>query len=131
MVTSRQKALEPDLAPLASIETWGCAGVDPRIIGTRPVPASRRALSEGPPVGAIALVEAGTAFASQPIAVARELHLDVAKTHVDGGAIALGPASGVQVLVPLLHELKRKDVRRGLATLCIGGGQGTALVVER
>jgi len=135
VVMSREKALELGLVPLASIVSWASAGVDPRIMGTGPIPASRRALSDGGlTIEDIDLVEANEAFASQTIAVARELHLDLAKTNVNGGAIALGHpvgASGARILVTLLHEMKRRDVRRGLATLCIGGGQGTALVVER
>ena len=135
VVMSREKALELGLVPLASIVSWASAGVDPRIMGTGPIPASRRALSDGGlTIEDIDLVEANEAFASQTIAVARELRLDLAKTNVNGGAIALGHpvgASGARILVTLLHEMERRDVRRGLATLCIGGGQGTALVVER
>ena len=135
VVMSKEKSLELGLDPLAAIVSWASAGVDPRIMGTGPIPASRRALSDaGLTIEDIDLVEANEAFASQTIAVARELHLDLAKTNVNGGAIALGHpvgASGARILVTLLHEMVRRDARRGLATLCIGGGQGTALVVER
>jgi acetyl-CoA C-acetyltransferase len=135
VVMSKEKALELGLEPLASILSWASAGVDPRIMGTGPIPASRKALSKaGLSIEDIDLVEANEAFASQTIAVARELQLNTDKTNVNGGAIALGHpigASGTRVLVTLLYEMKRREVKRGLATLCIGGGQGTALVVER
>jgi acetyl-CoA C-acetyltransferase len=135
VVMSKDKALELGLEPLASIVSWASAGVDPKIMGTGPIPASRKALSKaGLTIEDIDLVEANEAFASQTIAVARELHLISDKTNVNGGAIALGHpigASGTRVLVTLLYEMKRREVKRGLATLCIGGGQGTALVVER
>jgi acetyl-CoA C-acetyltransferase len=135
VVMSKEKALELGLEPLACILSWASAGVDPRIMGTGPIPASRKALSKaGLSIEDIDLVEANEAFASQTIAVARELQLNTDKTNVNGGAIALGHpigASGTRVLVTLLYEMKRREVKRGLATLCIGGGQGTALVVER
>ncbi len=135
VVMSKEKALELGLQPLASIVSFASAGVDPKIMGTGPIPASRKALSKaGLTFKDIDLVEANEAFASQTIAVARELQLDSDKTNVNGGAIALGHpigASGTRVLVTLLYEMKRRDVKRGLATLCIGGGQGTAMVVER
>lgn len=135
VVMSKEKALELGLLPLATIVSWASAGVDPRIMGTGPIPASRKALSKvGLTIEDIDLVEANEAFASQTLAVARELHLDLDKTNVNGGAIALGHpvgASGARILVTLLHEMKRRDAKRGLATLCIGGGQGTAMVVER
>ena len=135
VVMSKEKALELGLEPLASIVSWASAGVDPRIMGTGPIPASRKALFKaGLTIEDIDLVEANEAFASQTIAVARELQLNTDKTNVNGGAIALGHpigASGTRVLVTLLYEMKRMEVKRGLATLCIGGGQGTALVVER
>lgn len=135
VVMSKEKALELGLLPLASIVSFASAGVDPKIMGTGPIPASRKALCKaGLSIENIDLVEANEAFASQTIAVARELQLDTDKTNVNGGAIALGHpigASGTRVLVTLLYEMKRRDVKRGLATLCIGGGQGTAMVVER
>ncbi|KJR49111.1 3-ketoacyl-CoA thiolase [Desulfosporosinus sp. I2] len=135
VIMSKEKALELGLQPLASIVSFASAGVDPKIMGTGPIPASRKALSKaGLTIEDIDLVEANEAFAAQTIAVARELQLKTDQTNVNGGAIALGHpigASGTRILVTLLYEMKRRDVKRGLATLCIGGGQGTALIVER
>ena len=135
VIMSKDKAVELGLTPLATMVAWASAGVDPKIMGTGPIPASRKALSRaGLTIEDIDLVEANEAFASQVLAVARELKLDPEKTNVNGGAIALGHpvgASGARILVTLLHEMKRRDAKRGLATLCIGGGQGTALIVER
>ncbi|EGW41703.1 acetyl-CoA C-acetyltransferase [Desulfosporosinus sp. OT] len=135
VVMSKEKALQLGLNPLATIVSFASAGVDPKIMGTGPIPASRKALSKaGLTITDIDLVEANEAFASQTIAVARELQLNSEKTNVNGGAIALGHpigASGTRILVTLLYEMKRREVKRGLATLCIGGGQGTAMVVER
>jgi len=132
---SKDKAVELGLTPLATMVSWASAGVDPKIMGTGPIPASRKALSRaGLTIEDIDLVEANEAFASQVLAVAQELKLDPEKTNVNGGAIAIGHpvgASGARILVTLLHEMKRRDAKRGLATLCIGGGQGTALIVER
>ena len=134
VVMSKEKALELGLQPLASIVSFASAGVDPKIMGTGPIPASRKALSKaGLTIEDIDLVEANEAFAAQTIVVARELQLLTDKTNVNGGAIALGHpigASGTRILVTLLYEMKRREVKRGLATLCIGGGQGTAMVVE-
>ena len=135
VVMSKDKAVELGLTPLATIVSWASAGVDPKIMGTGPIPASRKALAKaGLTVEDMDLVEANEAFASQTLAVADELKLDMDKTNVNGGAIALGHpigASGARILVTLLHEMKRRDAKHGLATLCIGGGQGTALIVER
>jgi len=135
VVMSKEKALQLGLNPLATIVSFASAGVDPKIMGTGPIPASRKALSKaGLTIKDIDLVEANEAFASQTIAVARELQLNPDITNVNGGAIALGHpigASGTRILVTLLYEMKRREVKRGLATLCIGGGQGTAMVVER
>lgn len=135
VVMSKEKAIALGLTPMATIVSWASAGVDPRIMGTGPIPASRKALAKaGLTISDIDLVEANEAFASQTLAVARELQFDMEKTNVNGGAIALGHpigASGTRVLVTLLHEMKRREVKRGLATLCIGGGQGTALIVEK
>lgn len=121
--------------PLARILGWGTAGVDPRIMGMGPVDATRKALAKaGLTLDDIDLVELNEAFAVQSLAVIRELRLDSRKVNVNGGAIALGHpvgASGARVLVTLLHEMERSDVRCGLAALCIGGGQGIAMVVER
>ena len=135
VVMSKDKAVELGLTPLATIVSWASAGVDPKIMGTGPIPASRKALAKaGLTVEDMDLVEANEAFASQTLAVADELKLDMDKTNVNGGAIALGHpigASGARILVTLLHEMKRRDAKHGLATLCIGGGQGTAVIVER
>lgn len=134
VVMSKEKALELGIEPMASIVSWASAGVDPKIMGTGPIPASRKALAKaGLTIEDIDLVEANEAFASQTISVARELRFDMEKTNVNGGAIALGHpigASGTRVLVTLLYEMKRREAKRGLATLCIGGGQGTAMVVQ-
>jgi len=135
VIMSKDKAEELSLIPLATIKSWASAGVDPRIMGTGPIPASRKALEKaGLKIEDIDLVEANEAFASQTLEVAKELKLDREKTNVNGGAIALGHpigASGTRILVTLLHEMKRSNAQRGLATLCIGGGQGIALIVER
>lgn len=135
VVMAKEKAEELGLTPLATIKSWASAGVDPLIMGTGPIPASRKALEKaGLKIEDIDLVEANEAFASQTLGVAKELHLDREKTNVNGGAIALGHpigASGTRILVTLLHEMKRSNAHRGLATLCIGGGQGIALIVER
>lgn len=135
VVMAKEKAVELGLTPLATITSWASAGVDPLIMGTGPIPASRKALKKaGLNIDDIDLVEANEAFASQTLCVAKELQLDMAKTNVNGGAIAIGHpvgASGTRILVTLLHEMKRKNAHRGLATLCIGGGQGIAMIVER
>jgi acetyl-CoA C-acetyltransferase len=135
VVMSKDKAVELGLTPLATIVSWASAGVDPKIMGTGPIPASRKALAKaGLTIEDMDLVEANEAFASQTLAVADELKLDMDKTNVNGGAIALGHpigASGARILVTLLHEMKRRDAKHGLATLCIGGGQGTAVIVKR
>ncbi|HZK54223.1 MAG TPA: acetyl-CoA C-acetyltransferase [Desulfosporosinus sp.] len=135
VVMAKEKAEELGLTPLATIVSWGSAGVDPQIMGTGPIPASRKALKKaGLKIEDIDLVEANEAFASQTLRVAKELKLDMTKTNVNGGAIALGHpvgASGTRIFVTLLHEMKRTNVHRGLATLCIGGGQGIAIIVKR
>jgi len=121
--------------PLATVLGWGASGVDPRIMGMGPVEAIRKAVAKaGLMLDDIDLVELNEAFAVQSLAVIRELRLDSRKVNVHGGAIALGHpvgASGARVLVTLLHEMERSGLRRGLAALCIGGGQGIALIVER
>ena len=124
------------LKPMAKLIGWGQGGVDPKIMGVGPVPASRAALKKaGLTIDDIDLVEANEAFAAQSIAVARELHFDMSKVNVNGGAISLGHpvgASGARIIVTLLHEMqKRADAKHGLATLCIGGGQGVATVFEK
>ena len=124
------------LKPMAKLIGWGQGGVDPKIMGVGPVVASRNAMKKaGVTIDDIDLVEANEAFAAQSIAVARELHFDMSKVNVNGGAIALGHpvgASGARIIVTLLHEmLKRPEAKKGLATLCIGGGMGTAVVFEK
>jgi acetyl-CoA C-acetyltransferase len=123
------------LQPLARIASWANAGVDPAIMGTGPIPASRKALEKaGWKLDEVDLVESNEAFAAQAICVVRELGLDPAKVNVNGGAIAIGHpvgASGARILTTLLHALKRTGGRKGLATLCVGGGMGVALCVER
>ena len=123
------------LKPLARIVSWAQVGVDPAIMGTGPIPASRKALEKaGWQAGDLDLVEANEAFAAQAIAVNKDLGWDTAKVNVNGGAIAIGHpigASGGRVLVTLLHEMGRRDAKKGLATLCIGGGMGIAMCVAR
>src|SRR6202023_1471264 len=121
--------------PLARIVSWAHAGVDPAIIGTGPIPASRAALKKaGWNVGDLDLVEANEAFAAQACAVNKDLGWDTSKVNVNGGAIAIGHpvgASGARVLVTLLHEMQKRDAKKGLATLCIGGGMGIAMCIAR
>jgi acetyl-CoA C-acetyltransferase len=135
IVASARKARELGLEPMARVVAYSNAGVDPAIMGTGPIPATRRCLARaGWQVDDLDLIEANEAFAAQAIAVNRELGWDTAKVNVNGGAIALGHpigASGARILVTLLHEMHKRDVRKGLATLCIGGGQGVATAVER
>jgi acetyl-CoA C-acetyltransferase len=129
------EAAKRKLAPLARIVSWAHAGVDPAIMGTGPIPASRRALEKaGWSVDALDLIEANEAFAAQACAVNKEMAWDMDKVNVNGGAIAIGHpigASGCRVLVTLLHEMQRRDAKKGLATLCIGGGMGIAMCVAR
>src|SRR3974377_1437741 len=121
--------------PLVRIVSWAHAGVDPAIMGTGPIPASRAALKKaGGRVGYLDLTEANEAFAAQACAVNKDLGWDTSKVNVNGGAIALGHpvgASGARVLVTLLYEMQKRDAKKGLATLCIGGGMGIAMCVER
>ena len=135
VVMSRRKADELGLKPMATIHSYATAGVEPRIMGMGPVPSTRKALEKGGlTLADIDLVEANEAFAAQSVAVGKELGFDRSKLNVNGGAIALGHpigASGTRVLVTLLYEMQRRQSRYGLATLCIGGGQGVALIVER
>ncbi|MEH7113137.1 acetyl-CoA C-acetyltransferase [Neobacillus niacini] len=134
VLMSREKASELGIKPIAVIRANGTAGVDPKIMGIGPVPASKKALKKaGLSIEEIDLVEANEAFAAQSLAVGRDLQISNDKLNVNGGAVALGHpigASGARVLVTLLHEMKRQGSRYGLATLCIGGGQGIATVVE-
>lgn len=135
VVMSAEKAEELGIKPLCKIVSYASGGVDPSIMGVGPVPATRKALDKaGLKIEDIDLVEANEAFAAQSLAVRKELGLDPEKTNVNGGAIALGHpigASGCRILVTLIYEMMKRDSKRGLATLCIGGGMGTSLIVER
>jgi len=132
---SAEKAKALGLPVLAKIAAYANAGVDPAIMGIGPVSATRRCLDKaGWNIGQLDLIEANEAFAAQSLAVAKDLQWDLDKVNVNGGAIALGHpigASGCRVLVTLLHEMIKRDAKKGLATLCIGGGQGVALALER
>jgi acetyl-CoA C-acetyltransferase len=135
VLMTADEAKSRGLTPLARIVSWAQAGVDPAIMGTGPIPASRKALEKaGWKVDDLDLVEANEAFAAQAISVNKELGWDTDKVNVNGGAIALGHpigASGGRVLVTLLHEMQKRDAKKGLVTLCIGGGMGIAMCVER
>ncbi|MBS5335665.1 MAG: acetyl-CoA C-acetyltransferase [Anaerovoracaceae bacterium] len=135
VVMSKEKADELGLKPLCTIKSYASAGVDPSIMGVGPIPASRKALDKaGLTIEDIDLVEANEAFAAQSLAVRKDLNLDPEKTNVNGGAIAIGHpigASGCRILITLIYEMMKRDSKYGLATLCIGGGMGTALIVER
>ncbi len=135
VVMSAKEAERRGLKPLARIASFATAGVDPAVMGTGPIPSSRKALQRaGWKVQDLDLVEANEAFAAQACAVNKELGWDTAKVNVNGGAIAIGHpigASGARVLTTLLHEMQKRDARRGLTTLCIGGGMGVAMCVER
>lgn len=135
VIMSEEKAKELGVKPLATIVSYASAGVDPKIMGTGPIPSSRKALEKANlEVEDMDLVEANEAFAAQAYAVKNELGLDFDKVNVNGGAIALGHpigASGARILTTLLYEMEKRDSKKGLATLCIGGGMGTAVVVER
>jgi len=135
VVMSAKKAQELGLKPMARIRSYAAAGVDPRVMGLGPIPSSQRALEKaGLRVSDLDLIEANEAFAAQSVAVGKELGFDRSKLNVNGGAIALGHpigASGTRVLITLLYEMQRRNAHYGLATLCIGGGQGVAMIVER
>ncbi len=135
LLMSRKEADKRGLKPLATIQSWAHAGVDPAIMGTGPVPASQKALAKaGWTVSDLDLIEANEAFAAQAIYVNREMKWDLSKVNVNGGAIALGHpvgASGARVLTTLLHEMQRRDAKKALATLCVGGGMGVAMCVSR
>ena len=135
IVMSKEKADELGIKPLCTIKSYASAGVDPSIMGVGPIPASKKALDKaGLKIEDIDLVEANEAFAAQSLAVRKDLNLDPEKTNVNGGAIAIGHpigASGCRILITLIHEMIKQDSKYGLATLCIGGGMGTALIVER
>lgn len=132
---SKEKAEELGIKPLCTIKSYASAGVDPSIMGVGPVPACQKALKKaGMEIGDIDLIEANEAFAAQSVAVAKDLGFDMEKVNVNGGAIALGHpigASGARILVTLIYEMMKRDSKTGLATLCIGGGQGTTVIVER
>ena len=134
-VMSAKEAARRGLTPLARIASFATAGVDPAVMGTGPIPSARKALDRaGWSAGELDLIEANEAFAAQAIAVNRDLGWDAARVNVNGGAIAIGHpigASGARILVTLLHEMGRRDAHKGLATLCIGGGMGVAMCVER
>jgi acetyl-CoA C-acetyltransferase len=135
VIMSAEEATRRGISPFARIASWATAGVDPTIMGTGPIPASRRALEKaGWKVTDLDLIEANEAFAAQAIAVNRDMGWNTDIVNVNGGAIAIGHpigASGARILVTLLHEMKKRDAKRGLATLCIGGGMGIALTIER
>jgi len=135
VLMTAEEAERRGIEPLARIASWAQAGVDPSIMGTGPIPASRTALERaGWTVDDLDLIEANEAFAAQACAVNKDLGLDPEKVNVNGGAIAIGHpigASGARVLVTLLHEMQKRDAKKGLATLCIGGGMGIAMCIER
>ena len=135
VVMSAEKATELGVTPLATIVSYGHKGLDPAIMGYGPFHATKAAMENANlTVEDMDLIEANEAFAAQSIAVAKDLHFDMSKVNVNGGAVALGHpvgASGARILVTLLHEMQRRDAKKGLATLCIGGGMGTAMIVER
>lgn len=135
VLMSREEAEKRGTPVLATIKSWASAGVDPSVMGIGPVPASKKALEKaGWTVADLDLIEANEAFAAQALSVCKELGLDPAKTNVNGGAIAIGHpigASGARVLTTLLYEMQKRDAKKGLATLCIGGGMGIAMCVER
>jgi acetyl-CoA C-acetyltransferase len=135
VLMTAEEAEKRGLKPLARIASWAHAGVDPEIMGAGPIPASRKALEKaGWSVSDLDLVESNEAFAAQSICVVRDLGLDPEKVNVNGGAIAIGHpigASGARILTTLLHEMKRSDAKKGLATLCVGGGMGVAMCVEK
>ena len=134
LMTAKQAAKEGKKV-LGRIVSWGQAGVDPKIMGTGPIPASRAALKKaGWSIGDLDLIEANEAFAAQACAVNKDLGWDTSRVNVNGGAIAIGHpvgASGARVLVTLLHEMQKRDAKKGLATLCIGGGMGIAMCIAR
>ena len=134
-VMSGEEVKKKNIEPIARIVSWASAGVDPSIMGTGPIPASRKALEKaGWSVADLDLIESNEAFAAQSCAVNKEMGWDTSKVNVNGGAIAIGHpigASGARILVTLLNQMKRQDAKKGLATLCIGGGMGVALCIER
>lgn len=135
ILMSKEKAEELGLKPLATIRSYASAGVDPKIMGTGPIPATQKALEKANlTIDDMDLIEANEAFAAQALCVLRGLDADMEKVNVNGGAIALGHpvgASGARIFVTLLHEMQKRESKYGLATLCIGGGQGISMIVER
>ena len=135
IVMSEEKAKELGVTPMATWIGGELAGVEPRIMGIGPVYSTRKVMKKlGMEIGDFDLIEANEAFAAQSVAVAKELGFDMSKVNVNGGAVALGHpvgASGCRILVTLLHEMQKRDAKKGLATLCIGGGMGCATIVER
>lgn len=135
VVMSKEKADELGIKPMCTIKSYASAGVDPQIMGIGPVPSSKKALEKaGLTIDDMDLIEANEAFAAQSVAVGKELGFDAEKLNVNGGAIALGHpigASGCRILISLIHEMEKRDAKKGHATLCIGGGQGTAMIIER
>ena len=135
VIMSADKAKELGVKPLATIKSYGSRGLDPAIMGYGPFYATKKALEKANmTVDDLDLIEANEAFAAQSVAVAKDLHFDMSKVNVNGGAIAIGHpvgASGARILVTLLHEMEKRGSKKGLATLCIGGGMGTAIIVER
>jgi acetyl-CoA C-acetyltransferase len=135
VLMTAKEAKARGLTPLATIRSWASVGVDPKVMGSGPIPASRKALEKaGWKASDLDLVEANEAFAAQACAVNKDMGWDTNKVNVNGGAIAIGHpigASGARVLVTLLHEMGKRDAHKGLATLCIGGGMGIAMCVER
>ena len=135
VVMTAADAAKRGIVPIARIVSWATAGVDPALMGTGPIPSSRKALKKaGWSIDDLDLIEANEAFAAQACAVNKDMGWDLAKVNVNGGAVAIGHpigASGARILVTLLHEMIRRDAKKGLATLCIGGGMGVAMCVER
>jgi len=135
VLMTAEEAAKRGLKPLAKIKSWATAGVDPKVMGVGPIPASKAALEKaGWTHEQLDLIEANEAFASQAIAVNKGMGWDTSKVNVNGGAIAIGHpigASGCRVLVSLIHEMIKRDAKKGLATLCIGGGMGIAMCIER
>ena len=131
---SEKETKKRSLKPLAKIISWATSGVEPAVMGTGPIPASKKALSKaGWTIDDVDLVEANEAFAAQSLAVMQELNIPKEKLNVNGGAIALGHpigATGTRILVTLIHEMKKRKSKKGLATLCIGGGMGISMCIE-
>jgi acetyl-CoA C-acetyltransferase len=132
---SNDEAKKRSLKPLAKIVAWATCGVDPSLMGSGPIPSSKKALKKaGWEISDLDLIESNEAFAAQSLAVIKDLGISKEKVNVNGGAIALGHpigASGARILVTLIHEMQKRKVKKGLATLCIGGGMGIAMCIER